>query len=105
MKQRAVIGGLLGIAMIFSFAAGAVTVQALDKLIPIFQLNFIRITSKKIKPLSKSDINNVRGRPLMIWGAEEESNVNLFFLRECLLRIIFPGEGLSRFIFPGEGLL
>ncbi len=34
--------------MIVCYAAGGVTIQALDKRYPPFQLNFIRITSKTL---------------------------------------------------------
>ena len=38
-------------------------------------------------------------------SAEEKFKMDLFFMRECLLRIInfFPGEGFLRLFFPGEG--
>ncbi len=46
---RSVIGGVLAAVTLLCFVAGAITVQALDKLLPVFELNFIRITSKVYK--------------------------------------------------------
>ncbi len=40
----------------------------------------------------------LRGRPLMIGGRRKDRKWIYFFLRKCLLRIIFPGEGLLRFV-------
>ncbi len=40
----------------------------------------------------------------MIWGAEEKSKMNLFFLRECLLKIIFSWKRPFEFFFPGRPL-
>ena len=42
--KRKVVGGVLGVVLILCFTVGSVTVQALDRLIPAFQLNLIRIT-------------------------------------------------------------
>ena len=47
----------------------------------------------------------VRGRQLMIWGAEEESKMDLFFPRKCLLRIIFSwGRPFEIYFFLEKGL-
>ncbi len=43
-------------------------------------------------------ILTIRGRPLMIWGAEEKSKMNLFFPRQCLLKFIFPHVHCNAFI-------
>ncbi len=45
--QRKIAGGIIGLMMAPCFALGGVTIQALDKLIPDFELTFIRIGSKK----------------------------------------------------------
>ena len=40
-------------------------------------------------------------RPLMIWGAEEKSKMNLFFPRQCLLKFIFCwGRPFEIYFFP-----
>ncbi len=45
--QRKIAGGIIGLMMVPGFALGGVTIQALDKLIPDFELTLIRIGSKK----------------------------------------------------------
>ncbi len=43
---KSIVGVALGVLGILCFAVGGVTVQALDRLIPVFELNFIRIAGK-----------------------------------------------------------
>ncbi len=44
--RRKIIGGIIGLVMVPCFALGGVTRQALNNLIPAFELTFIRIGSK-----------------------------------------------------------
>ncbi len=48
---------------------------------------------------SKTVLFSIRGRPLMIWGAEEKSEMNLFFPRDSLFKFFPPGEGPPKFFF------
>ncbi len=73
------------------------------------QIPYMVITEVlKVGCLDCQVFTDLRGRSLMIWGAEEKSKMNLFFPQECVLKMIFfPGEGLLAFIeicfFPGGG--